>query len=268
MVSAHDRRVARRHVLGIGNPAPFPGTEDFPSGSSRPGDNLYTNSVLAMDPKSGALDWYFQEAPHDLFARDFQNPPIPIRVRIGDVEKRLVIGSGKTGTVIALNADNGELLWRTAVGRHQNDDLTTIPSDGVVVFPGVLGGIPTPLAYADGTIYVPVVNWGRTYYPTTAGDFEVESTGELVAINAADGVIRWSKSLSSTATSSVTVVNDLVFTATFDGNVYAFDRNDGSEVFRYAAPPSINAPLTIVNNLVLIPVGATETPALMALKLP
>ena len=55
---------------GIANPAPFPGTEGFPNGTSRPGPNLYTNSVVALDVHTGELQWYHQAIEHDLFDRD------------------------------------------------------------------------------------------------------------------------------------------------------------------------------------------------------
>jgi glucose dehydrogenase len=55
---------------GTGNPAPWPGTEAYPNGTSRPGDNLYTNTMLALDSATGELLWYKQVLPHDLFDLD------------------------------------------------------------------------------------------------------------------------------------------------------------------------------------------------------
>jgi glucose dehydrogenase len=54
----------------VANPAPFPGTPEWPNGSSRPGPNLYTNSLVALDLATGELAWYHQVVPHDLFDRD------------------------------------------------------------------------------------------------------------------------------------------------------------------------------------------------------
>ena len=72
--------------LPIANPAPFPGAPGFPWGSSRPGDNLYTDSLLKMDRKTATLDWYLQVRPHDLF--DLDNHLTPI---IADVDDRKVV---------------------------------------------------------------------------------------------------------------------------------------------------------------------------------
>ena len=55
---------------GVANPAPFPGTPEFPNGSSRPGDNLYTDSAVALDVTTGELRWFHQVHPHDIFDRD------------------------------------------------------------------------------------------------------------------------------------------------------------------------------------------------------
>src|SRR3954447_3683349 len=62
-----------------GNPAPAPGTDRYPNAASRPGPNLYSNSVLAIARATGKLHWYVQALPHDLFHHDLQNPPILAR---------------------------------------------------------------------------------------------------------------------------------------------------------------------------------------------
>jgi len=111
---------------GIGNPAPYPGTKAFPSASSRPGPNLYTDSELALN-NSGELQWFQQVKPHDLFDGDFQISPILATATIGGSSRDIVIGSGKLGHVVAFDRQTGEELWDTPVGLHRNDDLTTIP---------------------------------------------------------------------------------------------------------------------------------------------
>jgi alcohol dehydrogenase (cytochrome c) len=257
---------------GIGNPAPWPGTPEFPLGSSRPGDNLYTNSVLALDARSGRYRWHFQEAPHDLFDLDFQNPPIVADVRCGRETRSLVIGSGKTGTVVALDPRRaGKFVWRAAVGRHENDKLQTYGEEGVDVYPGSLGGIIAPIAYAEDSVYVPTVNWGRHYFPGSAaqGLLGATGTGELIALNASDGSVRWKTPLASTPFGGITVVNDLLFTSTINGLVLVFDRRTGTELWRFQGPNGINAPITVAGDLVLVPFGiGPGTAQIVALKLP
>ena len=126
---------------GIGNPAPFPGTHDFPAGLSRPGPNLYTDSMMAVDGKTGEIIWYNQVKPHDLFDLDFQIPPI--LATIPDISSALktrdvVFGAGKLGIVYAFDRKDGSIIWNTSVGIHNgNADLGTITEgETIQVFPG------------------------------------------------------------------------------------------------------------------------------------
>ena len=66
--------------VGVSNPAPFPGTAKCPFGSSRPGKNLYTDSVVKLDHTTGKLEWYYQLTPHDIYDWDMQNSPMLTRV--------------------------------------------------------------------------------------------------------------------------------------------------------------------------------------------
>jgi len=257
---------------GIGNPAPFPGTADFPGGSSRPGNNLYTDSVVALDHASGTLSWYQQILPHDLYDHDFQSSPVLATVTIGGAAQKLAIGSGKAGYVVALDEATGKVLWNTAVGKHQNDRVQSIP-DGLTmeVYPGIFGGVETALAYADGVVYVPVVNLSAFFTNSsvdqkTASDV-TRSSGELVAIDAATGIVLWDHQLPKANFGSATVVNDLVFTSTVDGKVYALDRTTGAEVWTWQAPAGINGAPAVAGDMIVLPAGVGANPVLVALKL-
>ncbi|MCH7788621.1 MAG: PQQ-binding-like beta-propeller repeat protein, partial [Acidobacteria bacterium] len=92
---------------GVANPAPFPGTPEFPNGSSRPGPNLYTNSAVALDLSTGGLRWYQQVISHDLFDRDLVHTML---VTLGDGSD-VVVATGKGGTVVGIDPDGGDLLW-------------------------------------------------------------------------------------------------------------------------------------------------------------
>src|SRR5207237_1787335 len=114
---------------GTGNPAPVPGIKGWPNGSSRPGPNLYTNSLVALEHQSGKLLWYNQVKPHDLFNLDFQISPILATVKINGSDQGIVIGSGKLGTIYGFDSGTGQTLWSTPVGVHQNDTLSALPLD-------------------------------------------------------------------------------------------------------------------------------------------
>jgi glucose dehydrogenase len=227
----------------VANPAPWPGTTDFPNGSSRPGNNLYTNSLVALDYQSGKPQWYNQVVPHDIKDYDLQVAPIIASVKINDKLQDIVIGAGKMGKVYAFDRKTGALLWNTPVGVHQNDDLKEFSANQTTtVFPGFLGGVETPMAYADGVVYVPVVNLSGDYTPSTRTLASLSTgKGQLVAIKADTGAILWDKQLDSMNFGGATVVNDLVFTATFDGTFYAFNRDTGDAVWSYKAPGGVNA---------------------------
>ena len=104
--------------FGTGNPGPFPGTSRFPWGSSRAGPDLYTDSIVKLNARTGQLQWYYQLTPHDLYDRDLQDPPI----LAGIGGKQVVIAAGKGGFVMALDAGTGELLWKRSVGIHNGHD--------------------------------------------------------------------------------------------------------------------------------------------------
>jgi glucose dehydrogenase len=255
---------------GIGNPAPWPGTTKFPNGTSRPGNNLYTNSMVALDQSTGKLIWYSQVLPHDLFDFDLQASPILATISNNGVAKDVVFGAGKMGKVFAFDKRTGAKMWETNVGTHLNDNLKVLPKGITKVSPSPLGGVETNMAYSDGIVYVPVVNMEVEYTPT---EFVVKSfnlgsaTGELVAIDAITGKIMWNKTFPSMNVGSATVVNDLVFTSTLDGKIYAFNKKTGDKVWEYAAKGGINGWPAVKGDTIIFPVGMGKNPALVAFKL-
>lgn len=264
----------------VANPAPFAGTPEYPNGASRPGPNLYTNSMLALDHADGELMWFTQVLPHDLFDHDFQIPPILSSANISGTEQEIVIGAGKMGKVFAFNRDTGAILWATPVGIHENDLLAALPAGTTTVYPGALGGVETPMATADGVVYVPYVDFPTNWTPESSLSVGAnqtgpqpefppfdEGTGGLVAIETGTGKILWEQTFDAINVGGATVLNDLVFTATFDGTVYAFDRTSGEEVWTWNAPAGINAWPAVAGDTILIPAGIGEGPALVALRL-
>ena len=257
--------VARVVYWGVANPAPFPGTEEWPNGTSRPGDNLYTDSAVALDLDTGELLWFHQVHPHDLFDRDLVHTMI---ARTDDGP--LVVATGKGGVVVGLDPAIGEPRWRTEVGRHENDDLTELtgPTD---VLPGTFGGVLTPPATADGVVYVAVVNAPTTLEPTQKayiGSQLGTDEGQVVAIDASTGEILWDTSVDGDPLGGVAVVNDLVLTATLDGTIVGLDRERGRPAFRAEAPGGINGWMSVAGDLVVVPVGNADPPRLVAYGLP
>jgi len=262
----------------IANPAPFAGTPDFPNAASRPGPNLYTNTMMALDHATGDIVWFTQVLPHDLFDHDLQISPILTSANVSGEDQNVVISAGKMGRVYAFNRDTGAILWIAVVGRHENDQLAALPPGNTTVYPGALGGVETPMAYANGTVYVPYVDLYTIWSPTSSLSLGVEGlpqaeiqpvpegTGGLVAVEAHSGKILWDQKLDSINVGGATVVNDLVFTATFNGTIYAFDAMTGEEVWSFTAPAGINAWPAVANDTIVWPCGVGEVPQVIALR--
>lgn len=254
---------------GTGNPGPIPGTKEFPGGSSRPGPNLYSDSILALNSKSGSLLWYKQVKPHDLFDLDFQSSPILATAMINGKETKIVIGSGKLGKVYAFDRKTGQIYWQTPVGQHQNDELTELPAGTTTVLPGPEGGVLTPMAYADGILYVPLINESGDFTPTgfvEHEDDEGAGTGEVVALDVSTGKPLWGKNFDSIVIGGATVVNDLVFTSTLDGKIYALDKKTGQEIWNYQAPGGINGWPAVTGDFIIFPIGLGPKAQLIAFK--
>jgi outer membrane protein assembly factor BamB len=268
---------------GTGNPSPVPGIKGYPNGTSRPGPNLYTNSLVALEHTTGNLVWYNQVKPHDLFNLDFQISPILATVTINGGEQKIVIGSGKVGTIYGFDQQTGETLWRTPIGLHQNDELTELPLDQSTtwVAPGAWGGIETPMAYADGTVYALTANLPSPYNATAydaatpeealnrseGGTSYKDGNAEIDALDATTGKVLWTHEFDRVAFGGVTVVNDLLFTATLDGMVYALSRQDGSVVWQWQAPGGTNAWPAVVGDTIIWPFGLGDQPLMIALSL-
>jgi glucose dehydrogenase len=255
----------RTVYFGVANPAPFPGTKEYPNGTSRPGANLYTDSLVALDLDTGKLRWFHQVTAHDLYDRDQVHAML---ARTTDA-RTVVVSTGKSGEVIGLDPERGTVLWQRPVGIHRNDDRPVL--DGPTeVYPGTYGGVLTPPATADGIVYVATNNAPTKLPPDQPSYFGGEMgthDGEVVAINAADGKVVWDAKVPGDPLGGATVVNDLVFTALLDGTVVALDRSTGKVVWKYKTAGGINGWMSVVGDSIYIPVGQANPPQILALRL-
>jgi outer membrane protein assembly factor BamB/predicted lipoprotein with Yx(FWY)xxD motif len=251
--------------VGVANPGPFPGTAQYPWGSSRPGPDLYTDSIVKLDENTGKLLWYYQLTPHDLYDWDMQNSPILSNAG----GQQLVIDGGKAGILVAVNAQTGKLVWKLSVGVHNGHDNDHLYAEDdqfsklhtpETVEPGDLGGIEAPLASNGTTVFAAVNNLPVTengqgiagkafadtkFHPTTTG------TGDLVAVNEATGRVEWNDKLPSSPFGAVTLANNVVFTTTFNGTLYAFNASTGAEIWHTGLSSETNAPVAVVGDTVI-----------------
>ena len=130
---------------GTSNPSP-----DF-DGDPRPGDDLYTDCLLALDPDTGKLKWYFQFTPHDLFDYDAVETPVLVDANFKGQARKLVVEANRNGFLYVLDRTNGKFLsatrfseklnWATGIDQTGRPIRTELkPSEaGTRICPGMVG---------------------------------------------------------------------------------------------------------------------------------
>jgi alcohol dehydrogenase (cytochrome c) len=158
---------------GVGNPAP-----NY-NGDGRPGDNLYSNSVVALDADSGKLRWHFQFTPHDLHDWDGIQIPVLVDATVGDAKRKLLAVANRNGFYYLLDRTKGTFLLATPFVRQTWADgidasgrprvrAESIPNrEGAFVYPGLLGGTnwssPTLDAQLE-LLFVPTLDQGSFFF--------------------------------------------------------------------------------------------------------
>ena len=256
--------------LGIANPGPLFGTKSYPLGSSLPGPDLYTDSVVKLS-RTGKLLWYYQLTPHDLYDWDLQDPPV-LSTANG---RPVVIDGGKAGILVELDAQTGKLLWQLPVGGHdghENDGLLTehatpISRAGLpakyCLEPSIYGGILTQLASNGSTTFAAVNDLALPATPAgyTGSEAAViqgveNAVGEMVAVKQGTGTVAWDTPLPSSPYGAATVTNDVVFTTTFKGDLYALDAATGAILYKTPMSAGSNAPVAVDGDYVIAGAGA------------
>jgi len=255
--------------IGVANPGPIGQTgwpRGYPWGTSRPGPDLYTDSVVKLSPQ-GRLLWYYQLTPHDLYDWDLQNSPVLTTAH----GQPVVIDGGKAGILIELSAQTGKLLWKLPVGvhtGHENDGLLTehaTPTSPIplpakfTLEPGVFGGIESQLATNGTTAFAAVndlaVQLSVKGVTESSKAFEAsipKATGEMIAVNQVTGKIEWDDQLPSSPYGAATITNNVVFTTTYNGYLYAFNAATGAILLKTPLSAGTNAPVTIDGDYVIV----------------
>ncbi len=273
--------------IGVGNPGPVFGTPSYPWGTSRPGPDLYTDSLVKLSPQ-GKLLWYYQLTPHDLYDWDLQNPPVLTTAN----SRPVVIDGGKAGVIVELDADTGKPIWTRPVGLHNGHDHdgqqtenaapsthSTLPKQ-FCLEPGVYGGIVTQLASNGSTTFAAVndlatpvcaTGTGCSISKTAAVSAIFKATGEVVAVNQGTGQVEWDTHLPSSPYGAAAVTNDVVLTTTFNGHLYALNSTTGAVLRTIALTAGTNAPVAVDGDYVIagagVPLTKTEQPMIIGFKL-
>jgi alcohol dehydrogenase (cytochrome c) len=227
--------------FGVGNPAPAL------AGAVRPGDNLYTGSIVALDGAEGTLRWYFQYVPHDVWDLSPGSPPF-----LFEDNGRLLVGhAGKTGWLYVVDARSGEPLLRSDNFVPQENLFIRPTTDGMRMAPGANGGAGwSPVAYSPrtGLAYVlgshqPMV-FRTDYQPLSRGALWLggsfryvpgeEQWGTFSAIDLRTGEIRWQlRTPRPMAGAALATAGDVVFVGQGTGTFDAFDARTGELLWQF-----------------------------------
>ena len=238
--------------FGTGNAAP--GYADY----KRPGDNLYTASLVALDAKSGRLRWYHQIVPHDIWGYDVANPPVLFDFVSRGMTVRAVAEASKSGWVYLFDRATGEALRRSEAFVPQNDLMFHRPTPaGIVIAPGAGGGAnwpPTSYSPQTGWLYVSASH-NPTRYALEPGedgqpagvaisfDSQVERWGTLSAINPGDGKIVWQvKTELPLLSGSLATAGSLIFHGQSNGEFVARSATGGAKLWHFNTGAGVNAP--------------------------
>ena len=254
MTPAIDRKTKTVFFVA-GNPSP-----DL-YGAIRPGDNLYTDSIVAIDLEKGTYKWHFQYIAHDVWDLDAVSPPILTQAK--DKDGRMVdvvIHGGKTGHIYVHERNTGKLI-RFSEAMIPQENMWVLPTKtGARMLPGANGGVEwspmainpkTRMAYAANLHQPMTYHVEETPYPGgklwLGGAFKTipteEQWGRLVAVNMDTGKVAWGAKTPQPLIGGVlATAGDIVFNGEANGWFKAFDAKTGKELWKYNCGAGVNAP--------------------------
>ena len=230
--------------VAVTNPAP-----DFPA-ALRPGDNLYTNSVLALNIKSGELKWYRQLIPADDHGWDLTQVSPLYSAEINNIEYELLATVGKDGLLRVLDRNSQSILFEEAVTTRLNVEAP-VTVDGTYTCPGVLGGVlwnGAALEKNEHLLITPSVNLcstfyraretryieGRDYFGGTVISDPETLAGFITAVDNRTGELVWQYQSSLPVVAAVTTTaGGLVLGGELSGDFLILDSSNGQPLYRF-----------------------------------
>jgi len=240
----------------VGNPSP-----DL-YGAIRPGDNLYTDSIVAVDLDSGKYKAHFQYVAHDVWDLDAVSPPVITQANGKDGKmQKVVIHGGKTGHVYVHDAKTLELI-RFSEAMVPQENMWTLPTpEGARMLVGANGGVEwSPMAVNPqlGMAYAANLHQPMTYHVEKAaypggdklwlgGAFKTipgeAQWGRLAAVNINTGKVAWKADTEQPLMGGVlATAGGLVFTGEGNGAFNAYDAKNGKKLWSFQAGAGVNAP--------------------------
>ena len=276
---------------GIGNPGP-----DYHS-ESRLGDNLYSDSIVALDADTGELRWHYQFTPHDVHDWDATEVPILADIEIDGALREVVMFANRNGFYYTLDRVTGELLvaepfvhttWAKEIGVDGRPVLLPghIPDEeGEITCPDLRGGTnfwPPSFDPATGMFFVNAREGCMTYYAWEqefipgqrftggAGEYirddpDMPHYGALRALDPASGERLWEfRYPTPSGAGLLTTASGVIFSGDDEGNLLALDSRSGELLWSYqmGSPMWGTSPITYMvdgRQYVLVPAGTTLT---------
>ena len=265
---------------GIGNPAPW-------ASQSRPGDNLFTSSVLAIRPKTGEVAWYYQFTPNDAYDYDACWELINAEINVGGQPRKVIMQFNRNGYLYVIDRKDGKLVaaspfetvnWSSGIDKETGRPIETDVAkrlrqggNSVELWPSPLGAKNWPHAAFSpetGLLYANTQHQARNYKhletkPHVVGQRYMfvenipipkkpgEAWGHIDAVDPLTGKQKWRVPLTDHAIWSANLVTGggLLFTGKETGEFIALDIEDGKQVWQFQTGSGVNAqPITYTHN--------------------
>jgi alcohol dehydrogenase (cytochrome c) len=248
MTPAYDPDTKMMYI-GIGNASP-----DL-DGSVRPGDNLWVESIVALDATTGKFKWGYQMVPHDVWDLDATSPPVITMVD----GRKAIVHAGKTGWMYVLDAATGKLIRRSDAFVPQENMFAQPTAEGTRMLPGANGGqewspvaVNPELQYAYSVALHQPMNYKTHYAPYETGRLWLGSAfvaipgeaqwGYVSAINLKTGKIAWQvKTEQPMIGGATTTAGGLMFTGEGNGWFKAYDARTGKVLWSFYCGAGVNA---------------------------
>jgi len=245
------------------------------NGTYRPGPNLYSDSVVALNATNGEMIWFYQATPHDLYDFDCGWNTVLGNVTQGGSTQEAVFKACKNGYLYALNALTGTLLWyfsppsvtRNLTGNanyvvtgNYSGTLPWINYPSTQAFeqcPGENGAVESDIAYAYSMIYVATMNFctsgqvapvsvegGQVWGVKNLSPHYLQANTTIYAVHASSGKVAWSYSMSTIPYRGwLTASGGLIFAGALDGTIHILDAATGTQVYDLnVGPPLYESP--------------------------
>jgi alcohol dehydrogenase (cytochrome c) len=265
-------------MWGTGNAGP-----DY-NGDNRPGDNLYSSSVIAVDADTGKLKWHYQFSPHDEFDWDATQVPVLADITVKGSPRKVMMWANRNGVFYVLDRTTGQFLlgksftktnWLTGFdekGRPMRTPGILPTKEGTLVYPGNQGGTNwynPSFSPVTGLFYIPAWENSSSVYKkgedppefhdgqsfTGTGPGRGGATDEvfssIIAMDPNTGDRKWTFRLSAPSTEGgvLTTASNVLFAGGRDGQFVALDARDGKLLWETNLGPSVSAgPMTYMVN--------------------